>query len=161
MVQTRKATKFPRRKKFELAVERVATLGPLLGLRLNNQPNNFHPSMPLHIGFFYSTKRHANRWYSALVTTNHPLCFVIQISSQGWKTTWKESFIIFLSEEMEVVCDNLRDYSGVISTLNIKLGGGGVPTSFTLPLDPPEYIFWACAPKCNRTEIMLDVNETS
>ena len=69
--------------------------------------------MPLHIGFFYSTKRHANRWYSVLVTTNHPLCFVIQISSQGWKTTWKDSFIIFLSEEMEFVRDNLRDYSGV------------------------------------------------
>ena len=39
--------------------------------------------------------------------------------------------------------------------------GGVVPTSFTLPLDPPEYIFSACAPKCNRTKIMLDVNETS
>ena len=42
-------------------------------------------------------------------------------------------------------------------------GGGGkwVPTSLTVPLDPPEYLFSACAPKCNRTEIMLDVNETN
>ena len=65
---------------------------------------------------------------------------------------------------MEVVYDNLRDYSGVISTLNTKLkrwGGGVVSTSLTLPLDPPEYLFSDCAPKCNRTEIMLDVNESS
>lgn len=39
--------------------------------------------------------------------------------------------------------------------------GGVVSTSLTLPLDPPEYLFSDCAPKCNRTEIMLDVNESS
>ena len=43
-----------------------------------------------------------------------------------------------------------------------EVGGGGVvSTSLTLPLDPPEYLFSDCAPKCNRTEIMLDVNESS
>ena len=34
---------------------------------------------------------------------------------------------------MEVVCDNLRDYSGVISTLNIKLKRGGGPDLFYPP----------------------------
>ena len=67
---------------------------------------------------------------------------------------------------MELVRDNLRDYSGVISSLNIKLKRRGwgvewVPTSLTLPLDPTEYLFSACAPKCNRTVIMLVVNETN
>ena len=45
-----------------------------------------------------------------------------------------------------------------------EVGGGGrgvVSTSLTLPLDPPEYLFSDYAPKCNRTEIMLDVNESS
>ena len=42
-----------------------------------------------------------------------------------------------------------------------EVGGGVVSTSLTLPLDPPEYLFSDCAPKCNRTEIMLDVNESS
>ena len=40
-------------------------------------------------------------------------------------------------------------------------GGGVVSTSLTLPLDPPEFLFSDCAPNCNRTEIMLDVNESS
>ena len=83
----------------------------------------------------------------------------------GLNDNVKRKFYYILSEEMEVVYDNLRDYSGVISTLNTKLkrwgGGGVVSTSLTLPLDPPEYLFSDCAPKCNRTEIMLDVNESS
>ena len=82
----------------------------------------------------------------------------------GLNDNVKRKFYYILSEEMEVVYDNLRDYSGVISTLNTKLkrwGGGGGPASLPPPLDPPEYLFSDCAPKCNRTEIMLDVNESS
>ena len=54
----------------------------------------------------------------------------------GLKDNVKRKFYYILSEEMEVVCDNLRDYSGVISTLNTKLkswGGGGGLDLF----DPP------------------------
>ena len=54
----------------------------------------------------------------------------------GLNDNVKRKFYYILSEEMEVVCDNLRDYSGVISTLNTKLkrwGGGGGLDLF----DPP------------------------
>ena len=88
--------------------------------------------MRLHIGFFYSSKRHVNMWYSVLVTTNRPLCFVIKylcpdliklIKPHSWKTTWKAS-CIFKRGDGSCMQQIHWTLQRVIGTLNIKLEVG-------------------------------------
>ena len=63
---------------------------------------------------------------------------------------------------MEVVCDNLRDYSGVISTLNIKLKRGGGPDLFEPPRIRQNIFFQPCTEvqsngdhaRCQRNQLM-------